>query len=144
MEDSVQHPTAKFGVRLLRGDCDDWGRQRRVIEPPAYRSARTYHCGCWLLLNPWDRVCPPTGRRCVGPRQPSELRRILLARQTSLCASTIANFVKSGAVRRMVGCLAWSRFLVCGSVVRGTENRRRDSTGSSTFAPQGEQEADEH
>jgi hypothetical protein len=35
MEDSVQHQTAEFGVRLFRGDGHDRRRQRRVIELPA-------------------------------------------------------------------------------------------------------------
>jgi len=35
-------------------------------------------------------------------------------------------------------CLAWSRFSVCGPVVRDTEERLRDSTGASALAAQSE------
>src|ERR1700727_2874217 len=52
-------------------------------------------------------------------------------RQTHLPSSAITHFVQSGAVRRMAGCLAWSRFGVYGAIVCSTKERPRDSTGSS-------------
>ncbi len=55
-----------------------------------------------------------------------------------------ADFVKRGAIWRMASCVAWSRLLVCGPIVRSTKELPLDSTGPSTLASQGEQEADEH
>ena len=55
-----------------------------------------------------------------------------------------ANFGKRGAIWRMASCLAWSRLLVRGPIVRRTKERPLDSTGPPTLASQGEQEADEH
>ena len=50
-----------YSIRLSSLVCDffevtghDWRRQRRVIEPYACGSARTYSRGCRLLLNRWN------------------------------------------------------------------------------------------
>jgi hypothetical protein len=71
-------------------------------------------------------------------------RSILPERQTHFFASWTANSVKRGEIWRMASCLAWSRLLICGAVVRSTKERPLDPTSPPTLAAQGEQEADEH
>jgi hypothetical protein len=55
---------------------------------------------------------------------------------TYLPPSAITYLVQSGAVRRMEGCFARSRFGVCGPGVCTTKERLRDSTGTSALAAQ--------
>jgi hypothetical protein len=52
--------------------------------------------------------------------------------------------VQSGPVRRVASCLTWSRSGVCGPDGRSTKERPHDATGSSAFAAQSEQEANDH
>ena len=125
--------------RSFRGDGHDWRRQRRVIEPSACGSARTYspdagHCSVAGIEYVWQhgadvlvRVNPQSFVACSAYG-----RRIsLLSRLRTL--SKVGGSSANGGLSCMVKVRRLRADCVC-----STKERLHGSTGSSALAAQSE------